>query len=69
MAGGGIRGGQAYGKTSDDGMEVAEGKVDVGDVLATLVKATGLRPDMENISPEGRPIKLAEGKPIEGLLV
>jgi len=69
MAGGDIRGGQAYGKTTDDGMEVADGKVDVGDVLATLVKATGLRPDMENISPEGRPIKLAEGKPIEGLLV
>ncbi len=68
FAGGGIRGGQAYGKTTDDGMEVAEGKVDVGDILATLVKATGLRPEMENISPEGRPIKLAEGKPIEGLL-
>lgn len=69
FAGGGIHGGQAYGKTSDDGMEVTLGKVDVGNVLATLVKATGLEPSSENISPEGRPIKIAEGTPIDALLV
>lgn len=68
LAGGGIRGGQAFGKTSDDGMEVAENKVDVPDVLATLCRAVGIDPATENISEQGRPIKIAEGKPIEAIL-
>ncbi|MEX2287077.1 MAG: DUF1501 domain-containing protein [Planctomycetaceae bacterium] len=68
FAGGGIRGGQAFGKTSDDGMTVADGKVDVGDVLATLAQALGVPADTENITPLGRPIKIAEGKPIQGIL-
>jgi uncharacterized protein (DUF1501 family) len=68
FAGGGIKGGQAFGKTSDDGMTVADGKVDVGDVLATLSQALGVPAGTENITPLGRPIKVAEGKPIEGIL-
>jgi hypothetical protein len=68
FAGGGIRGGQAFGKTSDDGMSVVDGKVDVGDVLATLAQALGVPPETENITPLGRPIKIAEGTPIEGIL-
>ena len=69
FAGGGIKGGQAHGKTSDDGTEVVEGKVDVGDILATLCTALGVDPHKENISDLGRPIKIAEGKPIKELLV
>ncbi len=68
FAGGGIKGGQAYGKTSEDGMTVEDGKVNEADVLATLCKAVGLDPAHENINGEGRPIKLADGKPIEGVL-
>lgn len=68
FAGGGIKGGQAYGKTSEDGTEVVEGKVDVGDVLATLCAALGVDPYKENISDQGRPIKIAEGSPIKALL-
>jgi hypothetical protein len=68
FAGGGIQGGQAYGKTSADGTEVEEGKVGVGDVLATLCKAVGVDPDTENISQLGRPIKIAEGAPISDIL-
>jgi hypothetical protein len=68
LAGGGIRGGQAYGKTNDSGEEVADAKVDVGDVLATLCRALGVDPDATNISDLGRPIKIAEGKPIEAVL-
>lgn len=68
FAGGGIKGGQAYGKTGDDGTEVVDGKVDVGDVLATLCAALGIDPKTENISDQGRPIKIAEGKPIKELL-
>lgn len=68
FAGGGIRGGQAYGKTSDDGMRVEDGKVDVGDVLATLSSAVGVDPSTQNISEVGRPIKIAEGTPISAIL-
>jgi hypothetical protein len=68
FAGGGIKGGQAYGSTTDDGMEVKEKKVAIGDVLATLCQALGVPPDTENITPMERPIKLSEGQPIADIL-
>ena len=68
MAGGGIKGGQAYGATSKDGTTVEENKVDVPDVLATLCQSLGLDPDTQNISELGRPIRIAEGKPIKEIL-
>lgn len=68
LAGGGIAGGQAYGKTSEDGTEVEEDKVEVGDVLATVCSAVGIDPDTENVSPLGRPHKIAEGTPISDIL-
>ncbi|AMV20882.1 DUF1501 domain-containing protein [Planctomyces sp. SH-PL14] len=64
LAGGGIRGGQAYGRTSADGMTVEEGKIGVGDLLATLCGALGIDPKRQNVSDIGRPFKIAEGKPI-----
>lgn len=68
FAGGGIQGGQAHGKTSDSGEEVTEGKVDVPDVLATLCAAVGVDPEEKNVSEQGRPIKIADGQPIRGIL-
>ena len=68
LAGGGIAGGQAYGRTSADGTTVEESKVDVGDVLATLCSALGVDPSHQNISEMGRPIRLAEGEPIQQIL-
>jgi len=68
LAGGGIKGGQAYGRTSADGGTVEENQVDVPDVLATLCRALGIDPATCNISELGRPIKIADGKPIEALL-
>jgi hypothetical protein len=68
LAGGGIKGGQAFGKTSADGASVAEGKVDVPDMLATLCKALGIDPREQNISELGRPIRIAEGKVIEEIV-
>ena len=68
FAGGGIKGGQAFGQTSPDGTRVEAGKVDVGEILATLCSALGVPPAKENISEVGRPIKLAEGQPIAELL-
>jgi hypothetical protein len=68
FAGGGIRGGQAYGETSSDGMEVTSQKAAVGDVLATLCTALGVDPSSENVSEQGRPLKIAEGNPIREIL-
>jgi hypothetical protein len=68
LAGGGVQGGQAYGRTSDDGMKVEEKPVAIGDVLATLCEALGVPPDTENMAMGERPIKIAEGTPIAELL-
>jgi hypothetical protein len=68
FGGGGIKGGQAYGKTSAGGEEVVEGKVDVPDILATLTAAVGVDPEEKNVSEQGRPIKIAEGQPIREIL-
>lgn len=68
FAGGGIRGGQVYGRTSADGMSVEEGKVDVAEILATFSSACGVAPDTSHVSDIGRPIKIAEGEPIRAIL-
>ena len=68
LAGGGIAGGQAYGRTSKDGTTIEENPVGVTDVLATLCSAMGVPPDTENASNTGRPIKIVEGDPIKQLL-
>ena len=60
LGGGGIAGGQAYGRTSADGMDIEEDPVEVTDVLATLCSALGVPPETENMSNTGRPIKIVE---------
>jgi hypothetical protein len=68
LGGGGIAGGHAYGRTSPDGMDIEENKVGVTDVLATLCAALGVPPETENNAITGRPIKIVNGSPIDGLL-
>jgi hypothetical protein len=68
LAGGGIKGGQAHGKTGPDGMTVEDGKIDVGNVLATLATALGVDPKKQNVSEVGRPFRIAEGDPIKEVL-
>jgi hypothetical protein len=68
LAGGGVQGGQAYGRTSRDGTVVEERPVGVGDLLATLCVALGLDPRQQNASGAQRHIRLADGEPIKELL-
>lgn len=68
LAGGGIAGGQAYGKTSPDGQTVEEGQIGVQDLLSTLCRALGLGSAPSNMAPSGRPIPIAEGNVIEEVL-
>jgi hypothetical protein len=60
LGGGGIKGGQVVGKTSDDGMEVKERPVSVPDFLATVCRALGIDHEKQNISNVARPIRIAD---------
>lgn len=68
LAGAGVRGGQAYGRTSADGAHVEEHPVDFPALLATLCAALDVDPAASNLSEVGRPIPLADSKPIPALL-
>jgi len=68
MAGGGVRGGQKYGKTDATGEEVIENKVTVPDFNATIAYALGLPLDHIVHSPSGRPFTVADkGKPVTAI--
>ncbi len=68
VAGSGIKGGRAIGKTNDNGTEVADRPVSVPDLFQTFCKALKLNPATEMVTPQGRPIKIVdEGKPVNEL--
>jgi hypothetical protein len=70
LGGGGIAGGQAIGRTTDDGMRVEDRPVAVPDFLATVCMALGVDPRKQNNSNVGRPIRIADpdAKPIAEVL-
>ena len=69
LAGGGVRGGQAYGATDAEGAKVVTNPVTVPDYFATLATLLGMDPRHEEISPVGRPIAISDnGRPIAGLI-
>lgn len=68
LAGGGIKGGQTYGKTDPNGSKVIENLTSPQDFNATIGHALGLAVDQVVISPSGRPFTVADkGKPISSL--
>ena len=70
LAGGGIKGGQVYGKSDERGAEVVENQVKVPDFNATIGYALGLPLDQVLYSPSMRPFTLAaKGKPLTSLFV
>jgi uncharacterized protein (DUF1501 family) len=60
VAGGGLRGGQTVGRTSDDGRSVEDRPVGVPDLIATLCHAAGIDHKKQNISNVSRPIRVAD---------
>ncbi|QDU82373.1 hypothetical protein Pla110_41280 [Polystyrenella longa] len=60
MAGGGIRGGQVIGSSTEDGQQVAERPVTVSDLFCSLCHSLELDPASETMSPLGRPMKIVE---------
>jgi uncharacterized protein (DUF1501 family) len=68
VGGGAINGGQVYGSTSKDGMDVGENPCSIGDLYATIYKGLGLDPATQVRDNLGRPLAIAEGKPLKGLV-
>jgi uncharacterized protein (DUF1501 family) len=60
LAGGGIKGGQAVGKTTADAMAVDGEPTRTPDLIATIVKAVGIDPMKQNMSNVQRPIRIAD---------
>jgi hypothetical protein len=61
LAGGGIKGGQVLGATAADGSGVKDRPVKVADLFCTFCKALKINPRKENLSTEGRPLKIVDG--------
>jgi len=70
IAGGGFRGGCAFGSTTEKGDEVKDDPVSIPDFMATLMTAVHIDPDKEFHDQFDRPIKLVDdGRVIHELLV
>jgi hypothetical protein len=68
MAGGGVKGGQVIGASTDDGTAIKDNPVTVPDLFCTICKSLNVDPRIENISPLGRPMKIVDGgKPVDAL--
>jgi uncharacterized protein (DUF1501 family) len=69
LAGGGIRGGQAVGKTDRDGASVTDRPVSARDFMATVCRALGIDYAKTIDTPGGRPVQLVEkgAKPVTEL--
>jgi hypothetical protein len=61
MAGGGIKGGQVIGASNSDGTDVKDRPVSVVDLMASFCHSLKIDPKKENMSPQGRPIKIVDG--------
>ncbi|MBI1922925.1 DUF1501 domain-containing protein, partial [Candidatus Poribacteria bacterium] len=60
LAGGGLRGGQVIGTTTEDGTGVVERPVSVPDLFASLCFALGIDYHSQNYSRAGRPIRVVD---------
>ncbi len=61
MAGGGVKGGQVIGASTNDGTAVAKDPVSINDIFCSICKSLNVDPRVENISPLGRPMKIVDG--------
>ncbi|MCM8536211.1 MAG: DUF1501 domain-containing protein [Lentisphaeraceae bacterium] len=65
LAGAGVKGGQKYGETDSQGKRAIKDKVGTDDFNATIAHAMGLPLGHVEMSPTGRPFKIADkGKPL-----
>lgn len=69
LAGGGLAAGRLVGATDPEGVEkMPRDPVDIADLAATVLAALGIDFAREVTTPIGRPMRLAAGRPLAGLL-
>jgi hypothetical protein len=70
LAGGGVKGGLAYGATDEIGMDAAEGKVHVHDLHATILYLMGIDHEKLTYRYSGRDFRLTDvkGEVVKGIL-
>jgi hypothetical protein len=69
LAGGGVRGGQAYGASDADAAYPADNPVRPEDLLATVYQTMGIPWNAEVPDLEGRPQPICSGEPVRALLI
>jgi hypothetical protein len=67
LAGGGVRGGQVYGASDRHAAYVKDNPVSPEDLLATIYHSLGIPPESEVHDRDGRPYRIAEGRPVTAL--
>ena len=70
LSGCGIKPGVIYGKTNEDGTEIAEDLVTLQQFFATIFQAVGIDHQKEHDAPDGRPVPLTDygTKPVSEVL-
>jgi hypothetical protein len=68
LAGGGVRGGQVYGRSDAHAAYAADLPVSPDDLAATVFHALGIPLDVEMRDAQDRPLPLCTGKPVVGVL-
>jgi len=67
LAGGGVRGGQVYGRSDKIAGVPADNPVHASDFVATIYHALGFGHDTKVVDVTGRPHFIVQGKPVEAL--
>jgi hypothetical protein len=68
LAGGGVRGGVAYGESDRDGGQPKDGRVPPQDLTATILHCLGYEPHAEVVDRQGRPVAASRGQVIRPIL-
>lgn len=68
LAGGGIRGGAVHGASDRVGAYPDRDPVSTGDLAATMYSLLGIDPATEIHDRQGRPLPIADGQPVHGLI-
>ncbi|MCA9204273.1 MAG: DUF1501 domain-containing protein, partial [Planctomycetales bacterium] len=67
FAGAGVQGGAVIGATDDEGAKPVDAEYYPSDIAATIYAKLGIPLDKIHIAPDGRPMRLCEGRPIPEL--
>jgi Protein of unknown function (DUF1501) len=68
LAGGGVRGGQAYGSSDRHAAYPASNPVAPVDLVATIYHLLGVAPELALSDPQGRPLVICPGSPVRDLI-